>query len=82
MARGGSGADGVSFSRWGVDDSAVYTFKNTEGRYECCGCPLAQTSVDFADAHGLLTHLRAHQQAGQHVPDYVIARLEADAERP
>lgn len=67
----------MSYCRFTVAD--VYVFHNTSGRLECCGCIIEGESILFATYSGMIDHLREHQDAGHHVPSYVIHALTGDA---
>lgn len=61
----------MSFSRFGADDSDVYTFPNTEGRLECCACSLRRGDhFTTTDLGKFLQHLEAHSVAGDVVPSH------------
>jgi len=70
----------MSWSRFGLDKSDVYTFPNSDGRYECCGCilvvdekPLGYHLADTAES--FLEHLQEHVRAGHRVPDYTFGAV-------
>lgn len=60
----------MSFSRFGCENSDVYTFFNTDGFYECCGC-IIRPHVEnwFKTPKELIEHLMVHQSKGHVVPD-------------
>lgn len=60
----------MSWSRWGVDGSSVYTFPNVSGSYECCGC------FRTRDLRTFLDHLDEHENAGDVVPPYTRPAIE------
>jgi hypothetical protein len=75
----------MSYARFGWDGSDVYVFMsvgNAEhpgGWLECCSCSLTTPRWFRAfSTAAMVRHLRAHADAGQHVPGDVIPELLAD----
>ena len=56
----------MSYARFGAQ-SDVYVYAHYLGHVECCGCLLGDT-WDFHTAADIVTHLRAHVDAGHTVP--------------
>ena len=59
----------------------VYVFHNTDDKLECCGCSLTGDAFATPDFYTnkrseMITHLGAHQVAGDFVPEYVFEQLE------
>lgn len=74
--------DPMSFSRWNLDGSDVYTFPAGDSNYECCACHLQGREV-FSTLGSFLAHLDVHRRAGDTVPDYTYASARHwDAENP
>ena len=69
----------MAWSRF--SDCSVYTFPNTSGQLECCGCTLLEPFDSFTTRNVsiFLTHLDHHRQAGDHVPDWLPTLISAEA---
>jgi hypothetical protein len=74
----------VSFSRFGADDSDVYTFPNSDGLLECCGCSLTPVAASSGGGRFVtsrvetfLTHLETHSMAGDVVPGHTGIQVRA-----
>lgn len=60
----------MAFSRFGYDDSDVYTFPNQWG-YECCGCCRKGHGFTTPSMRRFLIHLWRHRIMGDKVPSNV-----------
>lgn len=61
----------MSFSRWSKDCN-VYTFENTLGKFECCGCAISKECPEYDTPKELIEHLKEHIKAGHKVPKYLL----------
>ena len=76
----------MSYCRF--SDGDVYLYPDVQGGWTCCACRLnpADTSDVYAfspdtrmfTAGEVRAHLQAHVDAGDDVPDYAIARINAE----
>lgn len=68
----------MSFSRFAADNSDVYTFPNSDGELECCGCLITDTGRFTAtDVNVFLAHLERHSLAGDVVPGHTGRAIRA-----
>jgi len=67
----------MSYVRFGEAD--VYVYADVAGYLCCCGCSLNKDWQHYS-TDAIIAHLREHQQAGDHVPEYVFEDLLADKE--
>jgi hypothetical protein len=61
----------MSWVRFGTEGSAVYVYDHVDGYIECCQC-LFGGDFKAKDEIEMIAHLRKHQAAGHHVPDWVF----------
>lgn len=72
----------MSYARFGVDGSHVYVYRDTDGRYLCCGCPSLDDEVFVcASASEIVEHLELDRANGHIVPQPALDRLRAEVER-
>lgn len=73
----------MSYARFGWNGSDVYVFLHAGGFIQCCGCPYANDGYGSFNAYRtkqMVDHLKKHQANGDHVPEKVFTRLEAEHE--
>jgi hypothetical protein len=58
-------------------DADAYFYLDVNGYYTCCACTMAEDQR-FYTTDSAIAHLRAHEAAGDRIPDYAFSRLEGD----
>jgi hypothetical protein len=69
----------MSYARFGAGGSDIYLFAHAGGFVQCCGCAIHTIDDDFGfpsvnltSAEDVVTHLRAHVDAGHHVEERLL----------